>query len=244
MNLSCFECRQQLAAEPASRTPAVVQHVSHCPTCARYQQELERLDQRIQNALAVPVPAGLADRIVFSARRQPVQKARRFLTQRPWLAAAALLLITLGLAGGWWTQRVFTTPLPQALVAHLWHEPQLLTLPAQTRTSAEKVASVLDWGGATISGQLEKKTGKVQHAGLCLFRGRLVAHLVVASETGPVTVLLLPQIQVETPSRFTEQGFSGVLLPRGKGSIAVLSRSSQSSQAVASRYAAMIRWQG
>lgn len=232
MSINCFEFRRRVSAEPQARDPALAEHRLACRACAAHLAELQALDARLGAVLTLPVPEGLAGRVRFAAARR---------RSRPrWLAAAAALLLAVGLASVFWWQRSGELPLDRALVAHVLHEPELLALPPETRVSPGQLVSVLDWSGA----RLAVDAGEVRHAGLCLFRGRLVAHLVVPGEDGPVTVILLPHVPVRGPVRFREQGFSGVLLPREGGSIAVLGRSAQSAAAVAERYAADLHWQG
>lgn len=233
MRISCFEFRQHVGADPASREPAVLEHRLACRSCAAHQDELQAFDRQLGGALALPVPETLAQRVLFAASRRPAPR-------RGWLASAAAAVLVLGLAAGWWWQSQFAAPLPQALVGHLMHEPALLTLPADQRADLAQVREVLDWGDT----RLAAAPGEVQHAGLCLFRGRLVPHLVVPGPDGPVTVMLLPHVPVDRPRKFREQGFAGVLLPKGQGSVAVLSRSAQSSAVVAARYAELVDWRG
>ncbi len=51
-----------------------------------------------------------------------------------------------------------------------------------------------------------------------------MSHLVVQSDGGPLTVLLIPEQTVEgiVPLELAEQGLDGSILPAGRGSIAVL----------------------
>ena len=65
----------------------------------------------------------------------------------------------------------------------------------------------------------------VSYARSCLFRAHHVPHLVVQTEMGPVTVMVLAHESVSRPERFDEQGYHGVILPvAGHGSLAVLAR--------------------
>ncbi len=67
--------------------------------------------------------------------------------------------------------------------------------------------------------------GIVSYASSCQFRGHRVPHLVIQTESGPVTVMVLVHEPVAAPVNFDEQGYRGVIVPvAGHGSLAVLTR--------------------
>jgi uncharacterized protein DUF3379 len=65
----------------------------------------------------------------------------------------------------------------------------------------------------------------VVYARNCNFRGHLLTHLVVTTEFGPVTVLVLTHERLRVIERFESDGYRGVLVPMQGGSIAVVSHS-------------------
>jgi hypothetical protein len=56
----------------------------------------------------------------------------------------------------------------------------------------------------------------------CTFRGHTIPHLVVQSEQGPVTVLVLTEAPRQQREEINEEGFEGVILPAPRGVIIVL----------------------
>ena len=71
--------------------------------------------------------------------------------------------------------------------------------------------------------RLSNGAGMVSYASSCAFRGHRVPHLVIQTESGPVTVMVLVHEGVRKPVRFDEQGYRGVIVPvAGHGSLAVL----------------------
>jgi len=69
--------------------------------------------------------------------------------------------------------------------------------------------------------------GMVSYASSCEFRGHQVPHLVLQTESGPVTVMVLVHEHVSKPVQFDEEGYRGVIVPvPGHGSLAVLTRGS------------------
>ena len=94
-----------------------------------------------------------------------------------------------------------------------WSETELV--------SAEHLKAVLRKGGHVklVPGMLS-----IVYASGCWFRGHFVPHLVVTTEDGPVTVMILAHENVSKPETFNEDGFSGLLVPASTGSVAVVSR--------------------
>jgi hypothetical protein len=91
--------------------------------------------------------------------------------------------------------------------------------------------------------------GMVSYANSCLFRGHRVPHLVMQTEAGPVTVMVLVHERASKTVRFDEQGYRGVIVPvAGHGSIAVLTRGPATDiktiEAIAHRVLDSIVWTG
>ena len=74
----------------------------------------------------------------------------------------------------------------EQLVAHAEGEPQSLV-----RTAEPVAPGVLDDVLSRSGVRLKPGAGMISYAMSCWFRGQFVPHLVVQSERGPVTVLLL-----------------------------------------------------
>jgi hypothetical protein len=95
--------------------------------------------------------------------------------------------------------------------------------------------------------RLRPDAGVVSYAQSCLFRGQRVPHLVVQTDMGPVTVMVLVHESVSKPTPFDEHGYRGPLLPvAGHGSIAVLAKDQSGNldavKSIASRVRADIEW--
>ncbi len=57
-----------------------------------------------------------------------------------------------------------------------------------------------------------------------------------------MTVMLLPHVKVARREKFSENGLSGVLLPAGAGSVAVLARGAAVDSADADAMVSAVRW--
>jgi hypothetical protein len=82
----------------------------------------------------------------------------------------------------------------------------------------------------------------VTYAQTCLFRGERVAHLVVQGAHGPVTVMLLRHVHVDRTVPVDEDGFHGVIVPAGKGSIAIVTNNATPVQPMEQELATHVEW--
>ena len=103
---------------------------------------------------------------------------------------------------------------------------------------AVELARVLEQGGI----RLRPGAGEVLSASIRRFRGRAVPRLVLATEAGPVTLLVLRHEPVDAAEDFTGSGFSGRIVPSGPGSLAVVGADGVDIDRLAARLQATIEW--
>ena len=202
------------------------------------QMDEATFEALLARALQVPVPA--MDAPAAGATAAAVARPRRRPFRPVWLAAAAGLLIAVGLAFNLGRQTAFigSGDLPLDVVTHIRHEEASLARTARA-VDPEELASILHQGGAEL-GPMENT---VSYAQLCPFRGEMVAHLVVQGEGGPVTVLLLPEEQVDAPMPVHEGGFHGTIAPLASGgAIAVIGEGDADIAEIQSKVAAALEW--
>ena len=76
----------------------------------------------------------------------------------------------------------------------------------------------------------------------CPFKGHRVAHLVVQTPNGTMTIMLIPHEHVRRRTEFARAGLSGVLLPAGQGSVALLTRDGAVPDAMADEVVSRVHW--
>lgn len=156
---------------------------------------------------------------------------------------AASMLLAVVVAGGLWLS-VPKSSLAADVVTHMQGEPD-----AWKRTDVPVPAPALQDVLRDSHLRLTAGAGMVSYANSCGFRGHQVPHLVIQTESGPVTVMVLVHEQVSKPVQFDEQGYRGVIVPvAGHGSLAVLTRGRavdiNAVQHIASRVLDSIVWTG
>ncbi len=231
MIMECLEFRHAAGADPRHLDAAAREHSAACPKCAEFLRQTLALDERIFAALSVPVP----ERPTGPQATNVVALPR--IERRRWMALAA------SIAGGVMVGTLLWVSGPRAslaedVVRHMAHEPGVMVQTAAPE-DASQLQRVLERGGI----RLAPDAGLVSYAQTCQFRRARVPHLVVQTDAGPVTVMVLPRERVDVPVPFDEGGYSGTILPAGPGSIAVLGHQSRPVlDQVADRVAAAVEW--
>ena len=209
--MTCDEARLQIGAEPGASTPGLEEHLQACAACRQFRDEMRALDANIRRVMEQspePQPSRAAP--------APPPAWRQPLAWRHWALAASVALAVFGLLAVWLLRP--SDSLARDVVAHVQAEPESLL--AQEQVSTQDIDAALRSAGV----QLDATSDTVTYAQSCWFRGHYVPHLVMQTSHGPVTVLLLRHEPPSGRRTFNEDGMSGVLVPSGQGSIAVLAR--------------------
>jgi hypothetical protein len=217
--------RSATMADPHDPDPDLRAHRESCAECRAFTEQLLRFEARLERALLIDIPTKPVV-LPFAGRAQG---------PRRWMAMAASLLLALVVAAGVW----LTLPqrsLAAAVVAHMAGEPDAWQLTDVPVPDADLNEVLKD-----SKLRLKPAAGVVSYASSCSFRGHKVPHLVVQTQSGPVTVMVLVHEAVRNPKQFDEQGYRGTIVPvPGHGSIAVLMRGTSSGSGDVERIAARV----
>jgi hypothetical protein len=252
--IDCAQYRRSMLANPHDPDPQLREHRESCHDCTLYSERLLRFESRLERALRVgPASVGvdLASKAALSSDNVvPLRgrSSRRGLRSRKgWLAMAASVVMALAVAGGLWLSAPGAS-LAADVVTHMREEPQ-----AWRRTDVpvpgSTLENVLRDSHLRLAAGAGAGAGMVSYASSCGFRGHRVPHLVLQTDAGPVTVMVLVHEHVSKPVQFDEQGYRGVIVPvPGHGSLAVLTRGSATDlktvEHIAHRVVDSIIWTG
>ena len=222
--IDCAQYRRSMLANPHDPDPQLREHRESCHDCTLYSERLLRFESRLERALRVgpaSQEASSSDNVVPLRGRSSRTALRAPAYRKKMLAMAASVLMALVVGGGLWLSAPGAS-LAADVVTHMREEPE-----AWRRTDVPVKGSQLETVLRDSHLRLGAGTGIVSYANSCGFRGHQVPHLVVQTDAGPVTVMVLVHEQVSKPVQFDEQGYRGVIVPvAGHGSLAVLTRGS------------------
>jgi len=211
--MNCLEFRQLKLSDPYSVNPGANAHRDECEACRRFEQEIRTLDKKVNQALAIPLPENLAARILL---KQSLQREHRGSRRWYWVGLAASIVLAVGLL---LSQGESAEALQGKIAAHLDHE-QAKVDSMHAAVDNEQIADVLDYMGVS----LDTDANPVVFARLCIMDYRLVVHLVIESDDGRFTILLMPQSVKDARREFAAGNWRGVILPQEFGSMAIVAR--------------------
>ena len=192
--LECKHARVAIGGEPQALSAEVAQHVATCAACAKFRDETLAMEGRLKAALELPLHR-------FRKLPEPARVAPR----RYALAASVVLALFVG-AGAWLFRP--QPALAGEVVEHVEHEPG--SWQAHEPVSPEALAAVLAKAGVRYDARFP-----VTYASPCPFRGHIVPHLVLQTDRGPLTVMVLAHVTAEGAGKFSEGKYHGVVLPAG-----------------------------
>ncbi|MEE8108769.1 MAG: DUF3379 family protein [Gammaproteobacteria bacterium] len=227
--MNCLEFRKQFGADPACQDQPLLAHRQACAACARFADRVQEFDRKLVLALRVPLLADHGGSYQVPADTGLGQG-------RAWIGLAASLVLGLGVGLlTWWSAP--HGDIAQDLLAHVQHE-QMFLVSTDERVPYQRLETVLRKSRMAMPDGV----AEVSYARSCMFRGRLVPHLVVQGEKGPVTVMILPDLEIAGPTSFSEQGFFGTILPAAVGSIAIIAGEESDLEEVSEPIGQSLRW--
>jgi hypothetical protein len=217
--MNCIDFRRDALAHPLGLRDDCLTHAQECPACRAFLERTRELDAQLFDALNVPAPDGLADRILVA------HGIRRRGTPWLWgLAAVLVMAVALGIVA---RPTLEGRSLASEAIAHVQEEPQAFTL--VSRHDPELLAR--DLGSQGI--RLARSLGEVTFTMLCPLSAGKANHIVVATPAGPVTLLLLPTDATRRSRAVIEaDGVTAIALPAARGSIAIVAATREQALAV------------
>lgn len=229
--MNCLEFRRELAAVPQAMRAEAREHRARCATCAEAWQRAQVFEQRLQAALAVPVPAELADRILLKQTtdsRQIRQTARQ-----TWLRLAAGVVMTAGMVGVGYLAFGTSESLASASAAHLSHEPFALNrtelIPAAT------VSQLFAESGVYLKAPLNSVTYLTR----CPVYGQKTIHLVIRDGGQPITAIYVPGNQ-QGSADFSERQIVGRHRNIGGGTLVLMAENDDAFDRIEASFRAAI----
>jgi hypothetical protein len=233
----CADYRRAVLTNPQDVDAGLRAHQDACADCTEFAHRASQFEGRLARALRLDMAASTGPKVIpleAARRRRAARTSAPTVGRRGWLALAASVTVAIAVGLGLW----LAAPAPslaQAVVAHMAGEPQAWRT-TDVSVPPEALGAVL----AEAHVHLTPAAGVVSYASSCEFRGHRVPHLVVQTDQGPVTVMVLVHEPASRAATFDETGYRGVILPvAGHGSIAVLTHG-QADPAAIARVAARV----
>lgn len=221
--MDCLEFRRLLGTDPRMLDRAAREHLERCGFCADAHARAQAFETRLASAMSVPVPDGLADRILLAqltAQRQRQRSGRR---RGTWiaLAAAACAALVIGVS------RYTPIPVPAAalsdlVVAHVSGPEERDALLKRDPLPADLVRHAFADRGVTLA-SVPSNVAYVSECGIGKYRS---VHMVMPENGAPVSVVYVVQKRAAAGQDFRSKGLVGREVPMAKGTLVMLAQDS------------------
>jgi len=213
MNFSEF--KRLLGAEPRSGDPEFQRARHSSPEFEELAADAERFEKKIERATLIPAPDGLMEDIM-AITRQPSEPVK----SRGWwpMALAASVLLAVGAAGLTWNMNRGWDSVEDYLVYHYRHDGEKVMARADGGTASD-VQAILSRLDVQASPSLADIVGVIKY---CPTPDGNGVHMILNTETGPVTVIYMPQTNVTDGEMLTFDNVEAVLVELQSGSAAII----------------------
>ena len=195
------------------------------------------LEARIASALEIDVPALEMPELPDIDTANVTALPRRRFSAPQWLAVAATVAAVAVLGFFTLAEDPVYDSLADEIIAHLDHEPYALQV-TDVAVPDRRLNRIVPANIATMN----HDAGLITYAESCVINGKLVPHLVIQGQHGPVTILLMPDEMVDGPQSLTGESINGVILPVGDGSIAIIGEDGENLERVEENLKDSVRW--
>jgi len=236
--MHCKDYKEAIAADPSQKFDGA-EHASACGSCATYRDEILALDLKIAAALKISTPDLTIPELL------PISDDELKITNLPfgrgqrrtlvWVGLAASVLLATVVGARFFSQDVVYPSLAEEIVAHLDHEPRSRVVTAKA-VSERKLSRVVEEDVA------EMDIGLITYANSCVINGHVIPHLVIQGDRGPITLLLLPDEMIDMAVPLDGVGITGVILPVGSGSIAIIGERDEPLDKIEQRLVNSVKW--
>lgn len=226
--MNCLEFRRLKLADPRRLTGAARAHANTCPGCLAFAQRVDESEALLEHALMVPVPEGLADRILLSQTGSTRARRRLF-------ALAAGIAVTVA-AGAIYRTMTPSNDAARLAIEHVLNEPESMTTfrNAESRFLLTIVRS--------IGGEIKEPLGRVRYIKLCPVGKGTGWHIVFETPRGLATLILVPDQHITAPASAAAAGWNALAAPMRRGYYAVVTGSEETTSLVHRLVQERIQW--
>jgi len=224
MSMNFSEFKKLIGADPRNKDPETLRARHSAPEFEAAAAEAEAFEDKLQAALRIQPPPDLLSQIK-DISRQPDR-------QRSWipLAMAASFLILVGAAGLAWKQSHQWDSVESYVADHYSHDGTAVIERAKDGISDQDISKILARLDATADKAL---SGTIMFIKFCPTPDGRGAHMVVSTDQGPMTIIYMPNTQVNDGEMVKFDQMHALLVNLEHGSAAIIGNQSQNVESLA-----------
>ncbi|MBL4900028.1 MAG: DUF3379 domain-containing protein [Colwellia sp.] len=215
--------RRSIYADPTSQDDDIIAAKNADPAKKQLAQELCLFDEKLKQAMKIPVPDDLCDKLLLRQTLASHQQEKR--KSRVHLALAASVAIIAGLVVNYLQFSSSYTNLGDYALAHVYHEENDFYNDDSNRVSLTSLNKKM----TTFNGHFNESLGELISADYCRFDGVKSLHLVFQGITDTVTVFVVPKKEhLAFTNKFSDNKLQGQSLGFKHANILVVADKNES----------------
>jgi len=223
MPMDDLQFRRSIYADPTSIDKDIIAAQKADPAKKQLAQELCQFDAKLKQAMKVPVPDDLCNKLLLRQTLASHQQEKR--KTRIHLALAASVAIVAGLVVNYLQFSSSYTNLGDYALAHVYHEQEYFSNDDNARVSLTSLNKKM----TTFNGSFSGSVGELISAGYCRFDGMKSLHLVFQGLTDTVTVFVVPKKEhLSFTDKFSDENLQGESLRFEHANILVVADKNES----------------
>lgn len=217
--MSCLELRKAVLTDPSKLSAELLAHRDQCPSCAAFARGSSLFEQQLLEAVRVPVPPQLKQRVLLHQRAEAAAPGwspdrRRFLAVAASVTAAAVGMLGYTV----WRQRGLLAEdlLAHALEPHPPAGPGAAGSPAGLAARAQNLFAEIGIKNVSLPAGLA-------NAWQCPMHHVIGPHIRIVRGDDWADFMFCPGLTRTGPKNFDGSGLAGVLHEHPRGVLAVVS---------------------
>jgi len=215
MSMNFSEFKRLLGAEPRSRDPEFLHARQSSPEFEAAAAAAEQFEARLEQSMMIPGPDGLTEKLQSISQTTAGDAGHR----RWWpLALAASVVIAVGAAGLTWNMNRGWDSVEEYVMDHYRHDGNRVMAMAGADETVN-VQAILSELNVRAVPELAGIVGVIKYCPTPDGKG---AHMILNTETGPVTVIYMPETEVTDREMLAFDDVQALLVALPGGSAAII----------------------
>jgi hypothetical protein len=224
MSMNFSEFKRQLGIEPRGSDPAFLRARQSGPEFEEAACAAERFEDSLERAVQIPAPDNFLGEILAINQNPPAtEKSRHWLP----IAMAASVLVAVGVTGLVWNMNHSWDSVEDYVADHYRHD-GISLLNSGNIGDVQELFAGLDVQAAPA---LASIVGVIKYCPTPDGKG---VHMILNTESGPITVIYMPDTPVIDGEQFAFDGVEAILVDLKRGSAAIIG---PNTQAISNMYA-------
>jgi hypothetical protein len=213
--MNYFEFRQQLLRDSFTKDEEFHRLRKEDLRCAKAYAEAMEFEKTLKRAFEVKTPSTLKDSIVL---RQATQNSNIHAMRRYAIAATVFLTFVI-VTASWYIKQ--PGPIESFVIEALMMEPEVyMSDDALPREQIDKLF-------ASLNTKIEGELGQVHFMKTCPTPGGTGARMVLMTDNGPVTLLIMPKAELNNRIDFELEKYKGSVIALETGAVAIIGDNKQ-----------------